>query len=335
MKLSQDQIDLLSSDLFTKSVDVDSLYTQRGILIDRLCIEINKNPFFITSIPTPVLKWLPIFFDLIDKRSPQHLDTSFLSDQEMVSAINLCPSLIKFVKDPSEALMKYCVENNDFSISLVFPSFANQASVEVQKIAISKNPSCLLAINNPKESVILLALSKLGTLLKNVKNPTEEMEVVALQNTGYALEFIQNQTPEKVDLALMSDPFCLEFVKDQNETLVWKAISKDPHAILYSKNPTDSQLKYCIINETNRSRSRKTLIGIVKKFKLNRKLLKLAIKKDFEVLNHIAQDLDICFYALSQDKNSFNYINIVKSPDPETCLYNLKMKQKIFNLVKH
>ena len=127
---------------------------------------------------------LSIFIDLLN----------IVDEDTCISMLNSPPHMIKYIKNPSEAVQLAAVTENGNSIG-----FLKNPSEAVQVAAMNENIYAIQYIKNPKEFLQLLAVNHDGFCIQYIKNPSEQIQLEAVKQDGKSIRYIK-QPSEQVQL---------------------------------------------------------------------------------------------------------------------------------------
>ena len=104
--------------------------------------------------------------------------------------------VIKYIKNPSEAVQLAAVKHNGYIINYI-----KNPSEDVQLAAIKRYGHHIQYIKNPSEAVQLAAVNQNGLAIYYINDPSEALQLAAVNQNSEAIEYIKNPTPRVLALA--------------------------------------------------------------------------------------------------------------------------------------
>jgi hypothetical protein len=133
-------------------------------------------------------------------------------------------------------ILKYKFQN--LAVTYV-KKHGNQASEEVQQLAVQRTAHVITYIKNPSEEVQKLAVQRNGWVIEDIKNPSDEVQKLAVQQEGLAIKHIKNPSEELQRLALQQDGDAIRYIENPSEEIQLFAVQRDWVALRYIKNPSE------------------------------------------------------------------------------------------------
>lgn len=158
-------------------------------------------------------------------------------------ALRSDPTSIKYIKEPSEEMSLYAINNVGHWVSLPRNFCTVQTEAIKWALVRSKFSYYFRYIENPTEEMCLEFIRLAPSNLRYICQPTDEMKFLAVSANGWAIIYIEEQTEELCLLAVDNmtykdgdDPI-LYFIKIQTLEICMIAINKNARNIKYVKDP--------------------------------------------------------------------------------------------------
>ena len=183
--------------------------------------------------------------------------------------------LIKYIKNPTEA---------------------------VQLKAVESRGLCIKYIENPTEAVQLKVVSNIGHYIKHIKNPSEAVKIAAVGQNGYSLRCIQDPSEELKILGIKQTGCAIQFIENPSEELKMLAARQDGHSILYIENPSEA-VKMLAVEQDG------TSIQFIENPSESLKIA--AVRQDSSAIQFIENPSDdVKFEATSKNGNNMGISNV-------------------------
>lgn len=247
----------------------------------------------------------------------------------MLAAVNSYATSIRYIKNPPEKIQLVSVKWEPQNIQ-----FIDNPTEKIQLFAVRNQPQTIGKIKNPAENVCLMAVKTVASLISQIENPSEDVQRIAVTKDGNCLRYIANPTEKIKILALKNDPSVFEAIKKPSEELTKYAVSQWGYNIQHIAEPSEELQELAVKSEP-------WAISYIARPSENTQLLavtsvpdtityiknpsievcKAAIKNDPYVIKHIrnpAEELQML--AVRTDKHS--YFSIKKPTARVTLLFN-------------
>lgn len=290
--------------LTSKEYDILLYYNysnEKKEIINRVCIELQKDPFNITNYYPEVLK-LNQINDIITKRKDIEFFFKDIEESEQPLILLKYPCLYRYIKNiTSESL--YLLSLN---YSLGYDKFSEYQINLIKKWDKTQR---------------ILALNKNPSLIKIFENSTESEWVIAI--SGDASLILSNKDN-------LNNPFFRE-LSICVKTLVGRGTS-----LMHIPNPTENEifLAFTVCDDS-------TMLFLLKKiveinYSLSQRVVNLCIEKNSEIFLKIyPQSVDNCLKILDKRQNLWNLVTIVQgSKNYEETIDLLNSKKEIINLIQ-
>lgn len=237
-----------------------------------------------------------------DPKQLKHIDEQ--TPEMCLVAVRCCGKALEYVKVQTPEICLAAVTAAPEALEFVDESiFTNKSDLlEIQKIAIRKNPYAIQYCSDQTPELCELSVSLLGRAVTCIKTVSHDLAIAAIRQDPCTIMVFKNPTEDLCMTAVSTDGNCLAHIRNPTEEMCRAAIRSNPAALSHLPEAFRNLYDYAVQLHVNSLRYIRTSDQTTE-------LCKKAVSYFPEALRYChSQSPELCRLAVEKDPSSVKWI---------------------------